>query len=207
MCKAILSIISAALIALTAPAYAITLSITPATQTVDIGDSLSVAVRVAGLDAGTAPSLGGYDIDVGFDSARLNFTSAQFGDPNPLLGDQLDLAGFGLNNPTASATSGNVNLIEADLLDSSADLDNLQAGDFILATLFFDALSADYTAITLSVNSLADALGNPLTATTQFGSVTINAPSAVPLPSTAHLLIRQKIEYVKNGNVKNVWSM
>jgi hypothetical protein len=36
----------------------------------------------------------------------------------PGLGDQLDLSGYGLNNPEASPSDGNVNLIEVSLLDT-----------------------------------------------------------------------------------------
>jgi hypothetical protein len=75
MRKKIMLVISTAIFSFAAPSYAMTLSITPATQDFSVGD--------------------------------------------PGLGDQLDLSGGGLNNPQASPSVGNVNLLEVSLFDTA----------------------------------------------------------------------------------------
>ena len=104
-----------------------------------------------------------------WDSSLLSLSSATFGDP--VLGDQLDLSGFGsFTGVTPSA--GSVNLFALSL-DPAATLDALQAGSFVLATLQFDALATGTSALSLGLNALGDSLGNPLAATLVDASVDV----------------------------------
>jgi hypothetical protein len=178
--SAAVCVITIALLATTA--HAATISLSPASQNVGLGEPLTVDLNISGLGNGTALSV--FDISVNFDSAELSFGSATFGDP--VLGDQLDLGNLGLNGPTATPGNGTVDLIEADIFDSPATLLTSQAHSFTLAALTFYDIAAGTTPITLTVNSLADQEGNPFTASTLGASVTV-AP--VPIPASGWMLL------------------
>ena len=117
-----------------------------------------------------------YDIDTSFDSTAVSFDSAVFGDP--ILGNQLDLYGFGTINAVSPGV-GVVNIFELSL-DLPADLDSMQADSFVLATLTFDALSVGTSQLSLTANSVGDSLGIPLVTTLNNGSVNV----VIPEPST-----------------------
>jgi hypothetical protein len=170
----------ALLIALAASrADAFSISMDPAANVIAVGDSAAIALNVSGLVDNAAPSLGVYDIDLAWDASVVQLDSVAFGDP--LLGDQLNLAGFGT---FASVTfgAGTLNLFELSL-DSVADLNNLQAGSFTIATLTFTLLDFGTSAITPSVVQAGDANGRPL----QIDSITGTTVSAIPEPSAAIL--------------------
>jgi len=163
-----------------AKASALMLGFDPVSQEVPVGASVDVALTISGLGDGTAPSLGAFDVDIGFDPTVLSFDSAAFGDP--ILGDQLDLSGFG-SFTGVTPGYGTVNLFEISV-DTVDDLNNLQAGSFTLATLTFDAIGLGISPLEISRSSvLSDALGFPLDATLVPGSI-----AAVPEPSTMFLL-------------------
>lgn len=167
------------------PSYALSISLTPTTQTVDVGQTLQFDLVVSGLGAGVAPSLGTYDVDIGFDPGILGFTSAVFGDP--ILGNQLDLFGFGsLNAITAGV--GTVNLFELSF-DDPADLNSLQAENFTLATLSFTALTTGTSSLSINVNTIGDALGDPLTADVVDARATVNQTNPIPEPNGLALAI------------------
>lgn len=167
------------------PSYALTISLTPTTQAVDVGQTLQFDLVISGLGAGVAPSLGTYDVDIGFDPGVLGFTSAVFGDP--VLGNQLDLFGFGSLNAITSGV-GTVNLFELSF-DDPADLNMLQAENFTLATLSFTALTAGTSSLSINVNAIGDALGDPLTANVLDARATVNQASPVPEPNGLALAI------------------
>ena len=120
---------------------AISLAPTPSTQTIVAGGLTMIDIRIDGLGAGGAPSLGTYDFDVTFNPSVLSFVSATFGDS--VLGSQLDLFGLG-NVSSLTPSTGIVNLFELSL-DTSADLDALQADAFVLASLSFSGLAVGST--------------------------------------------------------------
>jgi hypothetical protein len=155
--------------------FAISLEFVPPTQNVSLGNTAEVALKITGLG--------------NLNPAILNFNSITFGDP--VLGDQLDLLGLG---SLASATSGSglVNVFELSF-DSVDDLNNLQAADFILARLFFDAIAGGISPLTLNINALGDALGDPLTANGQDASVSV---TAVREPSSISLLLIGSLLFV-----------
>ena len=162
-------------------AMAITIGFMPADQIVNVGTPVSVGLTISGLADFTAPSLSTFDLDVIFNPSILAFNSVVFGDP--VLGDQLVVFGLGGNPTSASVTTpGTLNLFELSL-DLPDDLNNLQAGSFTLAMLTFNTLALGTSPLSISINALGDALGNPLTADTQGGSVT-----AVPEPCTLLLI-------------------
>src|SRR3990172_7939351 len=166
--------------------HGISLDFVPSAQIVTVGGSAQVGIKISGLGELIAPSLGVYDISIGFNPAVLGFNSLVYGDP--ILGDQMDLFSFGSLTATTPGV-GSVNLFEFSF-DSVDDLNNLQAADFILATLSYDAIGAGISPLTFSATALGDALGDPLTATTSNGSVTVEAAvtASIPEPSAFVLL-------------------
>lgn len=161
-------------------AMAVAITITPATQTITLGDTAAVDIGISGLGDHAAPSLGVFDLDILFDPAILSFNSVVFGDP--VLGDQLVL-GFGSITELKTAV-GSINLFELSL-ESAADLDSLQPGEFILARILFNSLSAGDSALQVAVNDLGDASGAALTASVSDANITV---SAVPEPDALFLL-------------------
>lgn len=160
------------------PGHAAVVTINPATTSAIVGQSLLVNVDISDLVDGGAPSLGAFDIDVNFDPAILNFTQITFG-------NGLDVLGLGGNSQEATAGAGVVNAFELSL-DTIDDLNALQPGAFTLFTLTFQAVAAGASDLSLVVNSLADADGLDLAATTMGSSVDV-AP--VPLPAAGWLLL------------------
>lgn len=157
------------------------ISFDPLTQNVTAGSAANVALLITGLGEGQEPSLGAFDLAVHFDHTIIAFSSLSFGDP--ALGDQLDLGGVGSVSGFDAGTPGIVNLFEVSL-DSPADLDSLQAGSFILATLAFNGLAPGASSLNISINALGDALGDSLSAEIASGSINV----AVPLPGAVWLL-------------------
>ena len=154
---------------------AITIGINPMSQNTGIGNTVDVAVVISGLGDFASPSLGTFDLDIGFDPTILGFTGGTFGDP--VLGDQLDVLGLGSITVYSDTIPGIVNIFELSL-DSPDDLDNLQAGSFTLVTLTFDTLSLGNSSLGISINALGDSWGAPLSADIQSGGVNV-----VPEPS------------------------
>lgn len=166
-------------------AQAVSLDVVPPSQTVTPGSQVDVTVAISGLGDGSAPSLGIFDIDVTFDPAVLSLNAVSFGDP--ILGDQLDLFGFG-SFISSTPGSGTINLFELSF-DFPSDLDTLQAGAFTLASLTFDTLAEGTSLLGLNVNDLGDSFGDPLFAQVGTGSVTVNSPGPNPVPEPASILL------------------
>jgi hypothetical protein len=144
---------------LAAPAAALSIQVRPSSQRVGLGGAVEVAVALSGLGDLAAPSLSTYDLELSFDAARLAFEGASFGDP--LLGDPLDVLGLGSVTSVGELSPGRVELFALSL-DSPADLERLQRGDFTLATVRFTAVAAGTSAIAVVPIALGDAFGDPL---------------------------------------------
>ena len=153
------------------------------TPVVETGEQVSIDIIISDLVNGGAPSLGAYDFDIRFDSSILNFDSVTFGDA--VLGNQLDIIGlFGTFNDVLKLSSDTINLFELSL-DDPFDLDTFQADSFTLATLTFDAVGAGTSTLEFSNVILGNALGHPLSVTTNQGMVTVEASDAVPVPESS----------------------
>lgn len=172
MVKLLSGILGVVLLMAAGPSQAILIEAVPAAQSVDLGDQTSVDINISGLGAGTAPSVGAYDIDVGFDASILAFNSVAWG-------TGLDLS-FG-SIRFASPSSGNVNLFEV-AIAPEVFVNALQPASFTLATLTFDTLAKGLTPLSLGVNSISDASGFiPLAAQTIDGSIRVPEPSTLLL--------------------------
>lgn len=151
------------------------LELNPLQPSVTFGSTAGVELRISGLDEATA--LSAFDVQIFFDPAVLAYVDSVFG-------DQLDL--FGSGDVRGSETGdGSLNVWEISL-DSADDLLNGQADAFTLATLSFHAVGEGFSALTLSLNALADADGNSLPA--QLGEAGVSV-SAVPLPAVGYSLV------------------
>ena len=171
-------------------ALAITIGFEPVSQIVPVGEPVSVDLVISGLGDHSEPSLGAFDLDIHFDPTILAFDDATFGDPD--LGDQVDMSGDaalfdfligpGLYLGAFVISPGVLDIFEVSV-DSASDLNSNQAGSFTLATLTFDTLAVGTSSLDITIDSLGDAYGNPLSADVQSGSI---AP--VPEPATLLLL-------------------
>ena len=175
---------------------AISISLNPVSQTVTVGSSFDVTLTISGLGDGIAPSLSAFDTDISFDQTILSFSSVTFGS---FLGDP-DPASFEtITSFDDFTTPGIVNLFEVSLLDGNAAtcifcippyLDDLQPGEFTLATLTFNALAAGSSSLGINLNALADADANSLTADLNAARVNVDGTNGtVPEPPTLLLLV------------------
>jgi len=157
MKKLIGELVAIGIIALpiTLPAYAsVFLHLAPPSATVTTGDTVNVEVSIGGL--GNPPSVGAFDLSVGFDPAILSPTAVTFG---PFLGDESlfeALTAFDFSVP------GVVEFAEVSLL-TPAELDALQSSGFSLATLSFVATGNGTTSFDfIGDRRIDDAFGNKL---------------------------------------------
>jgi len=156
------------------PASAVSIALAPASLTPS-GTSFTVDLIISGLGAGSAPSLGAFDVGIAFDPSFLGFSGATYG-------SQLGAVPADAITGTTSA-AGLVRLAEISLL-TPVELDTLQPAAFALATLSFDVLPGPISSGTLSFDGpiLSDALGGSLAIESASGA-SVRIVPAVPEPS------------------------
>ena len=139
------------------PASGQTIEVVPSAATAFVGGTISVDVVASGLGANMSPSIGAFDIDVGFDPAILAPAGVSFGSFLGVVGtDALS---------SSSNSIGNVNVTETSLL-AAASLNTLQPASFTLVTLTFNVIAKGTSPVQLSLNALADENGSALGAST-----------------------------------------
>ena len=165
---------------------ALTIDLSPSAQELQLGDNLTLDVKVSDLADATAPSLGVYDLNLLFDATRVSISNIIWGDA--VKGNQLDLNGFSSLQMSDANNPGILNLFELSL-DDVWSLNNLQAGSFSLFSVIFSTIAAGPAEFTLGVNALGDANGDSLLADSIGTSkVMINAV-AVPEPAASFLFL------------------
>jgi len=165
---------------------ALTIDLSPSAQQLQLGENLTLNVKVSGLTDATAPSLGVYDVNLNFDATRLAISQIIWGDA--VKGNQLDLNGFGSLQMSDASNSGTLNLFELSF-DDVWSLDNWQAGNFNLFSIIFSTLATGPAEFTLGVNALGDASGNSLLVDSLgTSSVKINTAS-MPEPAASFLFL------------------
>jgi hypothetical protein len=155
----------------------VALDLLPASQTVAVGEPVTVELVVSGLTQGGAPSVDYFDIDVSYGDPGnvLSFANLEFG---PFLGDPSDPAETSVS--FFDSPGQFVGMSENSLLQASA-LHALQPSEFPLATLTFTANSEGSTILSGDLYVLQDTSGAALIHT--FGpvgsaSVTVVAASS-----------------------------
>lgn len=160
----------------------VTLDLLPASQTVAVGQPVTVELVVSGLTQGGAPSVDRFDIDVtyGDPANALSFANLEFG---PFLGDP--------SNPAETSTSffdspGQfVGMSEESLLQASI-LHALQPSEFTLAVLTFTADNEGSTVISGDLYVLLDTAGTALIHTFgPVGSAGVTVVAASPCAGSA----------------------
>jgi hypothetical protein len=175
-------------------------SISPVSQTVNVGDPVSVDVLVSGL--GAAEAVGGFSFILSFNSAILSGSTFTV-DPDSKMGVEDSSLSGGFAGGTLDLF-----VFAEDFApvgggpEEMANLKPLQLAGFRLARVNFSAIGAGLSPLTLSVAApggtfLSTALGANLAATGENGSVCVApaagvpancAAAAVPEPGTIALL-------------------
>jgi hypothetical protein len=153
-------------------ADAVAIAVTPQSQLVSVGGSVSLTLDASAL-AGAA--IGAFDLDLAFDPLRFSFTGAVFGGALGEVGvDQLT----DLVTGAGSVSLGSVSLLAPD------ELAALQPGTVSLVTLTFEALAIGSGAFTVEFAQLSDAFGADL----QLSASTPATVDVVPEPALGWLL-------------------
>ena len=168
-------------------ADATTIGIEPADQTVVVGDTVTVDIVID-----TEFLIGAFDLNLNFDSSILSFVNLLFGGfvGN---GDELDFVNGSVRN-APFADNGVVNFAEFfnEVFDSTG-LSQLQGnGEFVLASITFDAIGLGLSSLSLSDLTLGefDIFADPLTASLFGASIRVTErPVSVPEPSTWLLML------------------
>ena len=159
-----------------AQALSITLALVVTTaEPVEVGESFDVEVQIAGLADGALPSLRAYNLTIGFDGTKIDFTG---------LIHSSELAPGLTGGPTEG-----VGTVQFTQISTETDLTS-QPDGFTLATLTFTALVAgdwDLDFLPLVAGSLSNQSGGSLTA--DVASITGDTVSVVvPEPGVLGLL-------------------
>ncbi len=163
-----------------APAHAITVSVLPFAADAVPGTTLTLELSISGLGAQAAPSLGAFDIDIGFDPALLTVTGYVPGDGLGSV-DALEAidVGFGLTAP------GNFNVGVVSILGEGT-LNAIQPTAFVLATVEFLVGSigiGETTVVGFGTSAaLSDGFGDPLAIDVLTASTLTGAPIPLPAP-------------------------
>ncbi len=165
---------------------ALTIDLSPNAQQLQLGDNLTLDVKVSDLADAAAPSLGVYDLNLMFDATRLSISQIVWGDA--VKGNQLDLNSFGSLQMSDASNSGILNLFELSFADVWS-LDNLQAGNFSLFSVIFSTIATGPAEFTLGVNALGDANGNDLLADSIGTSKVMITDVSVPEPAASFLFL------------------
>ncbi len=191
-----LALAAAMLVLHTGDSHAISIGFDPMAQDVFLGDPALVDLVISDLGDFSPPSLGTFDLRIGFDPGIIALDSITFG-------TQLDIVtlgsiqGFSIDN-----TNGHLDIFEVSI-DLFGELDLLQEGSFALASMTFDTLDLGtspltilppidpFTGAPLPAPIFGDSLGGPLEVALNNGSITVIQPpdgtEPIPEPSTVLL--------------------
>lgn len=164
---------------LSGAASAYTLSFAPVTQSVPLGNTATVEVRIDGIlpgPPGSNDGLGDYNFEVAYDPAIIAYKQAT---------DAFSLGvafGLGVDN----SQSGRLKVSDFSL-EPPDDLLALQSDAMLLLTLVFDSLAPGTSMLSFEEITVADVLGGRRMPTTSAGSITVR-DAQVPEPGTLALL-------------------
>jgi len=173
--------VAAACFAVSANAVPV-LSFAPSSQTVNVGDTLSVSAVLSGLQSGGLDeALTAFDVQIGFDSSILGINGVTF-NPAAELGGAADT--FFDSSLNTSSVSFNLTSFLSDALLQSLESDSITLGE-----LSFTALAEGFSALSYTWQDLTGLNSAALDHSTVNGSVTVAGRTApVPEPSSILLL-------------------
>lgn len=157
---------------------AYSLSFSPPAQSIGLGSSAQVEVRISDVvpELPASPGgLGNYDFEVVYDPTIITFDTAT--DARAL--------GLAIGLDAVLLAPGRLNLSAFSLEDPS-DLLSLQSDSMLLLTLGFTSSAAGTSPLVFELVTLGDVLGTLRTPTLSSGSITV-LPAAVPEPGTLAL--------------------
>lgn len=175
----------------TASAGPLLISATPASQTVTLGDRVTLDLGISGLGDRTAPSLAAFDLLLTFDPGLFALERILFG---AALGDP-DADPPESYTDVEDSVAGLIGLVMTSVLETNEQgcffctgpyLDDLQSDALLLLTVTLTARRAGIGAFGITINGLADGDGNDLPADTTGATVTVKRP--VPAPATLALI-------------------
>ncbi len=162
--------------ALSVQAQAYTVSLLPAAQTVGVGATVAMDVMLSDLGSQGA---GSYDFVLGFDNSVLGFDRAE---------DGLSL---GIAWGLGAVLSGNTVEVSDFSLDDPQLLASLQAGTLRLFTLYFNAVGAGSSLVSVMSGNIFDVNGSAVSFGSNAASVIVSpvTTNPVPLPGTLPLVL------------------
>jgi hypothetical protein len=131
----------------------VTISIVPATQNIPVGGMAVVDIRASGLGDFIAPSLGAFKLSLGYDPSILSASTVVFG-------NQLAFGIVGSVQTSDISVPGVVDIDEVSF-EAPDDLADLQAGEFVLASISFTGIGPGISPLDLTINLLRDEDGDP----------------------------------------------
>lgn len=166
-------------------ADAASISVSPSAASLSLGDTLDVAILVDG--GGSA--VGGFDLDLEYDAAILQFDSVTFG-------GGLDLGVLGSLRSSDGTLAGTVSAFEVSFEDPN-DLSAAQPPTFALLTVRFVAVGAGTSALDVlagpSGTALSDAFGGVLATSFSGSSVAVPEPALMALLAVAGLRFARRV--------------
>jgi len=129
----------AGLVIMANDAHAALINLQASNTSIEVGDSVSISLKVSGLSSTATDSLYAFDINLLFDSTAFVLTGYSFADPG--LGNQLDLPGDPFNLGFIGNASASGGVVDAYGISGNdfTFLDTNQATDFPFLTLVFTA--------------------------------------------------------------------
>jgi hypothetical protein len=169
----------------------VTLTLAPSSAVLAAGQTLSVDVIVGGLFDDVEIALESFDLELSFDTSRLQYQSRSFGSS---LGTSGQTFATGPGNPNVT---GVVELGLFSYITEEAQLLALQSAPFVLATVQFQALANPGSALLELINLYAGSLGgfdglelgNQLQAPSQLFVTIVPEPGAAALLAAACALL------------------
>tara|TARA_R110002012_G_scaffold298128_1_gene496405 strand:- start:1214 stop:1801 length:588 start_codon:yes stop_codon:yes gene_type:complete len=157
-------------------ANAALITMTPSSQTIELGDAASIDVFIS--DFATDQYLGVYDFEVAFNDSILSVSNIVFGTE----------LGFSLQDDFSFGADLHV-VLEASLEDAQYLIDN-QASEFLLFTIEFTGTNYGTSSVAFDSVLLGDQDGNEITnVDLNSARITVNNPNAVPEPGALSFLL------------------
>jgi hypothetical protein len=149
-------------------------SLSPPSQDAEVGNTVSVDIRVDGL----TDAIGGFSLTLDFEDAILDGVAYTIG----------DALGFGLDDSFGFGSPGSLDLYFTSL-EEEPTLAAAQGAGFVLATVTFQALANGISPLTLSNVVLSDALGAEEPFTQRNGDVCVGGDCASPVPEPGTIIL------------------